>query len=1373
MALSAKQFAKKVKEKYPDYADVDDLELAKKIVEIHPDYAQEVDFGLEEPSDETGGFGQDLAKQGVVGIKKIAGGLVPDVPETTADLTPPGFPALSDPTAQRYGGAFLAGALGTPSGNLAAVPALEASVGLNTPVGRGALRVSDEIDKIAAEVSPKDPDFRDKLMSGIGSMSTFLIPSAIGAKVASSVPAIANIAIKMGPALGTGISTVLESGTEAGGIFKDVLKKTGNPQEAAKAAQGAFFGNAILIGITNRFGVFGEAVTGVKKALASAPLEAIQEFGQSIIEDVQKGNEIDWGKAVEAFGLGGIIGGGAGLVMPGSETQPVRKVEVPPKVISQAQETPQIFGGFIDKSVVNTEQASPEIKDIQKTPAPENIVPESEIPLSEVSQNEPISIKSDVEYNSPDEVPVPFEEETAVPKERVKSGRPLSDKQNAAFQSELDRVTLKSQEDRIKNEKDFAELELNMTTLDDMRGKGMPGGPISDKEFSQLFASRKKMVSDFAEKVLPEKLNAEIQRKLNFATTTKAVRSIIRDIDTAISTPEAVPGIPIKKAIEANTGINRMENVVQAKESQLLADRFKAEILGAKKGFQEGKRVEKDLLIRQFKAGQQRINEAIQYINEQLPQEYRGKFINAIQKARTPARQFSLIDRVDQLRRKIDTQENLAEAKELAKPDPRVSLDYQAKINDLVAGLDFKKMTDATRSKLSSLKEFLEKTKGENAVPLNVVKSVDRLSKIPARDMTLEESAELRQNLETLKKLGILKRQLKMKYVERERKIAERRLLDSTVNVDPDSENRLLNQAKQYYINTLHAPRVADMLDGYKNYNGENAKLVKGFMRAGNRADGEMKLRTQRVAEEIQKVKKDWSQDDLISIMFHLYKEQPGGHVQAQSIIDAYGLKSEPKLTPEIRESMIIARRAMDEKYADIAALVAETENRQLEKVENYFPIKYEREQNLAPSLVDERAAYKTTQTNKGFTYGRKQNVKKIPRVDFFNIMDEAIRQQEWYLNMQPQIENAKYLVKTPQYRQAAGQLGANFWSNYLDVVARNGWATGARANFALKQGRLNLSNAVLGYKLSSILMQPMAVFEALSYAQAKHGAKMGAQIAKEFTKTWINPKYAKEYIEGSQALKSRRGGELSMEEVFDSEKNRKNFFSKVIKGGMSLMQKADVQTAAGIQRGVENVLRENGVKNAKEEAEFIMNMVSGSSDVAARPLILSEGEFQRMMFTFQTFALNRWGVAIHDIINSGLVHGDYKTKLNSVLALGIMAAGYEAGNEAAKWVREKITGKKLKDSNVVEDSLMMIPAMVPFFGNLIELATHPGYSSTPPLWKALEDVSRGAGSALKGKSATTRRKGVLKAAKGALSVYPGLPGTAQAFDLLEGYINR
>ena len=57
--LTYAEFAAKIKEKYPQYSDMDDMELAKKIVDKYPDYGESVIF-------------EDVKKKDTIGSESLA-----------------------------------------------------------------------------------------------------------------------------------------------------------------------------------------------------------------------------------------------------------------------------------------------------------------------------------------------------------------------------------------------------------------------------------------------------------------------------------------------------------------------------------------------------------------------------------------------------------------------------------------------------------------------------------------------------------------------------------------------------------------------------------------------------------------------------------------------------------------------------------------------------------------------------------------------------------------------------------------------------------------------------------------------------------------------------------------------------------------------------------------------------------------------------------------------------------------------------------------------------------------------------------------------------------------------------------------------------
>ncbi len=417
----------------------------------------------------------------------------------------------------------------------------------------------------------------------------------------------------------------------------------------------------------------------------------------------------------------------------------------------------------------------------------------------------------------------------------------------------------------------------------------------------------------------------------------------------------------------------------------------------------------------------------------------------------------------------------------------------------------------------------------------------------------------------------------------------------------------------------------------------------------------------------------------------------------------------------------------------------------------------------------------RTVQTQKSFVYERQKGVNKIPRTDVLGILEEAIAEQEWYIQLTPELENIKNYVLSKEYLEKAGQMAYNWWKDELDIVARRGWSANAQSNPMLKQARINLNQAILGYKISSILMQPFAIFDAMAFATSQWGSKAAVEILRQFSNVWINPKYAQEIISKSPALSTRQGGEMAIEENLKENKGISGLKEKFFRDSMTLLQKGDIKTAAGVQQGIENILKKYGIPNSKDEAEFFMNVVSGSNEISYRPHVLAKGELGRMWFTFQTFFLNRWGIVIHDLIKTGIITGKGATeawkrfgnKLAALLGIGIFIGGSILEKKSRKLVYEKVTGNKLPNDSLLKTALLFIPTQIPYLGNVIEEATSK-MSSEPVLIRTFGNLLKGGTSLATGKEKETKIKGTLKMSEAGMSLFLRLPGTAQFFDLLE-----
>jgi len=371
-------------------------------------------------------------------------------------------------------------------------------------------------------------------------------------------------------------------------------------------------------------------------------------------------------------------------------------------------------------------------------------------------------------------------------------------------------------------------------------------------------------------------------------------------------------------------------------------------------------------------------------------------------------------------------------------------------------------------------------------------------------------------------------------------------------------------------------------------------------------------------------------------------------------------------------------------------------------------------------------------------------------------------------MHVQPVLLEVASLVFNPEYTNKAGFMAREWWKDYIDAMANKGQMSNVRSNRILAKARINLSRAILGYKLSSIIMQPMAIFDAMSYTYMRFGTAATSRLLAHFAATWLNPRYAKHVVIQSKALQIRKGGELAIEEIQKASRG-KGLFNAYQNSSMGLLQWADIKTAAAVDQSMYKILLSQGLskEDARAEADLLMQLVSGSSDIADRPMILMRGEGSRLWFTFQTFFLNRWGLLYHDLIKTGLVKGKIGVKFRTLMALMILAIGGGVEDDLRKKLFEFITGKKIKEKfTFLQSALLSIPEMIPVLGNVIQSQFEYGQGYSVPLTRLFENITQSF-SMIRSEKADTRKRGYLKLTESIGTLF-GIAGTAQGFDLIE-----
>ena len=823
----------------------------------------------------------------------------------------------------------------------------------------------------------------------------------------------------------------------------------------------------------------------------------------------------------------------------------------------------------------------------------------------------------------------------------------------------------------------------------------------------------------------------------------------------------------LKSAQEKNktAAIKRSQEKVQSIKARI------REITGQTRNIVPPTVKEYDALKAAFTKAAQAAREAYRTGNTEGVEKAKAQMREAVEKAREKATQ--------ELQRKKD----IAAIRKLSEVKGSIAVDYQKKIRDLMEGFDFKNITPKKWEQLKGLHDYIER----EGVPLGInpkrLAELKRLTDIPLKSLDNEQLSVLRKQLEELTALGKLKASMKYKYNERKRGGLLQRIIETTRNLDPSVQFKKGELRKRdkfkvatiaMYLNTLHTPRVADFADGYSSYKGEQARLVKGMGEAETRAVASATKRQQAWLDYLKENNIDLpvegSESDVnMNIVIRM---REGATKQAERIMKDHGVEKVPTLTDTEEKIVEYIRQDMERNKAKLAATWEEINGEIFpEQKVYYLPLKYMGEEELLPETQTEGRG-RTTHTFDGFSHARRPNVDKSPRVGLAKIYQEATMEQEWYTGIQPMVEDTKSVVLTPEYKDKAGSVLYDWWKTQLDIMARRGWTASAQLtalSSALAAIRHNVTSATLVFKLNTVIMQPMAVFDAMSYVNSYYGPVAAAKVGGAVAESFLRPGWSTANIEGSEALKQRAAGELVIQE--ELARLDESFMDRAKRAGFNMIQWTDIKTAAGVQEQVRKILAERGMDadEAQRDAEFVMHMSQGSTSVAYRPHILAMGEGYRTWFTFQNFILNRWGILIHDIAMGKIVNGDgIKARILGIMSLGILMAGGYAEDEARRKVRQLYSNPKEDKRNIFEQVFVNTVGMMPFFGNFVT-AISQKFDAQPPTVSHMQKSIEGAFQVAKGKDEKAKVKGGLKLSEGLMTIFLGIPGLGQIFDLIEG----
>lgn len=791
----------------------------------------------------------------------------------------------------------------------------------------------------------------------------------------------------------------------------------------------------------------------------------------------------------------------------------------------------------------------------------------------------------------------------------------------------------------------------------------------------------------------------------------------------------------------------------------------------------------------------------IDFLNKSgLPASDKAKFLTTIKNTQTATQ---LVNNIDEIETRInglidEGQRRKAVAKiksTMAKAQQStVAVDFAAQVEALADKVDTTKRTGSTKASLQKTLTYLQNNPDAD-IPKAVREKLKILSKKPIEEVTTQELEDLAGRMDDLVKQGKTKLRLMESKKERlkQDRIAELQkdsvpLNDTEVARAPIGErlsamerikNRYIefrNRVKRVGIATNPMDVFFDMLDGGQSYKGANHRIFKQTVDTAYSEYLNLKeSKTRGVKNLIDKY--DLNEKNSERILVWAMLQQDGG---LKKLLDS-GVTQEEidgiKLDKNEMQVYRLMRENMDSTLPDIQNVMRIYYNKDVTGVKEYFPMMTDHEamrdfeiQDMVGDKVPQIG--KKQNVNRGFTETRTLGAQKI-KLDAFDVFFKHMDNAAYLIKIGGIIKELGAVASDAEYGQAVGDIGQEMVAEWINLLARKGSLPG-RIGF-LDALRRNVGFAVLGFKLSSIFVQPTALADGSALVGGNY---VGAGILKV-----ADPEWRKFLWNNFPEIRERTGDDQAYLDMGGN-----GIVGDVRQAGFWALKQVDSLSASAVAIGAyTKAVEENGgmvdLNNpdpeAIQEAQLLMRRTQSSAFAKDTPALLTQGaltgnvSLDKLIFQFQSFMLNRWSLIKHDMWALGVKNGDTKQSLNVATWL-LLATAAEIGiRRLSKELIAALIGDDLKpwEDTINKEAATTALSTVPFVSQAVS-AFEYGSVPVPSIGMAIQIGDRLKWAA-QSKSPEKKAQHYTEAAVLLTGATFGIPGTLQTEQVIRGSLKK
>jgi hypothetical protein len=472
---------------------------------------------------------------------------------------------------------------------------------------------------------------------------------------------------------------------------------------------------------------------------------------------------------------------------------------------------------------------------------------------------------------------------------------------------------------------------------------------------------------------------------------------------------------------------------------------------------------------------------------------------------------------------------------------------------------------------------------------------------------------------------------------------------------------------------------IFDLLDTGKSFKGINYTLFKKPM---NIAYANMGEHLGAIMDEIYTLHYELQLDETNykKILVYAVLEQDAyykNEIGREKLLRTYSKEElatfeKEGLTAEEKQMLDLMRKHFDIIKPQLAEVMKKVYNKEFGAREYYFSMMTDfdamEQWEIDKYFGDEAAVFEHLNTvSASFLKERKGGAVPI-KTNAFQVFQRHMENATYLIHMAEIIEKSLAIARTNDYKDAVGEAGQTAVLDWLNLLARKGGAGSSRIR-ALDWLRENASVAILGYKLSTILIQPTALLDGAALLQTKDGnyafKGLYAILMSPQASAW------RTFIKhNSTEIKKRTADDPAFAAFLDNELD-KSWFGEFKKHAFWGVRAVDSITAVAVFAGAYmKILAEKGKTvdlttidiDAIHEAELYVRRTQASAQSIDLPAAVSQGgltgnvSIDKAITQFQTFIFTRASIVVQSIGKNGAKNTPEMRNIAGFLTIALIA---------------------------------------------------------------------------------------------------------------------